>query len=81
MTEPEKRWVETEACFMPPGYLDLADLRPEFRERVLARARELAAEYAPNPRRWHPSAADHHDRGEDCGEVECTRCMSPDDLA
>lgn len=26
------------------------------------------------PLRWRPSPADHHDRGEDCGEIECERC-------
>lgn len=30
--------------------------------------------------RWHPSAADHHDRQESCGEIECERC-SPEELA
>lgn len=42
------------------------------------------AQMWPTPR-WRPSPADHHDRGENCGEIECERCASdfptPDDLA
>lgn len=59
------------------------EARQQWREETRALIPEMTAHEAKalgdalearNVHPWHPSAADHHDRGENCGEIECERC-------
>lgn len=49
---------------------------PEERAKLAQDAEKARARL--RPRSWRPSAADHHDRQEDCGEIECARCNPHD---